>query len=156
MFCFQWSGIVVSPTDPERGLTVTVPAGLGFPPVFYQQGSAVGAELRAFLLAKGYTAGYHWDWDNSQPAGVLRNTGVSAGGSDSNSNQQQAYAYAVPLAVLLALVAGLVTLYYVRALHLPLQQQLKDEEGSRALRAAAAGMDASERLLPAGGSDDDL
>ena len=38
----------------EAGLEVSVPAGIGFPPVFYREGSGAGAELRAFVKARGF------------------------------------------------------------------------------------------------------
>jgi hypothetical protein len=56
----------VTPQDTQRGLRVTVPGNLGYPPVFYKQGSRYGEALRAFLVAQNYTAGYHWDYSQEK------------------------------------------------------------------------------------------
>lgn len=42
---------------------ITVPAPLGFPPVFYLENSVAGLQLRDFVLDRGYTEGYAWDYD---------------------------------------------------------------------------------------------
>ncbi len=54
----QWSGNEVTVED--TGLTVTVPAPIGFPPVFYRQGSVHGVQLRSYLIKMNYTSGYQW------------------------------------------------------------------------------------------------
>jgi hypothetical protein len=111
----------VTPTDPERGLTVTVPAGMGFPPVFYQEGSAVGAELRAFVVQQGYTVGYDWVYpaaagagasDGAPTVGTAEHNNVRA--SDNHPSNSDAYRYVVPLGLLLVIVASAVTWHFGR------------------------------------------
>jgi hypothetical protein len=137
---------VVTPADPERGLTVTVPAGMGFPPVFYQQGSAVGAELRAFVIQQGYTAGYHWDYPSTAGAGAgggastvgtEERNNVRAG--DSHTSNSDAYRYVVPLGLLLVIVASAVTWHFARTV-LPRKAPIFVDVG---LHSGSAG----ERLL---------
>jgi hypothetical protein len=137
---------VVTPADPERGLTVTVPAGMGFPPVFYQQGSAVGAELRAFVVHQGYTAGYHWDYLSTAGAGA--GEGASTGGTeernnvrtgDSHTSNSGVYRYVVPLGLLLVIVASAVTWHFARTV-LPRKAPIFVDVG---LHSGSAG----ERLL---------
>lgn len=56
-----WSdAIIVVPDDAEEGLTVLVPAPIGFPPVFYPIHSKYGADLHSFLIKKSYVDKYHW------------------------------------------------------------------------------------------------
>ena len=59
-FDSQWSGNEVTVHD--TGLTVTVPAPIGFPPVFYRKGSVPGIQLRNYLIKMNYTQGYHWEY----------------------------------------------------------------------------------------------
>ncbi|CAM9105451.1 unnamed protein product, partial [Ectocarpus fasciculatus] len=48
-----WSGRVVDMSASVAGLQVTVPAPVGFPPVFFKADSAWGASLRNFVVEKG-------------------------------------------------------------------------------------------------------
>ena len=59
-FDSQWSGNEVTVHD--TGLTVNVPAPIGFPPVFYRKGSVHGVQLRNYLIKMNFTEGYHWEY----------------------------------------------------------------------------------------------
>lgn len=137
---------MVTPSDPERGLTVTVPAGMGFPPVFYQQGSRAGEELRAFLIAKGYTTGYHWDYPAPGTAGA---SSEQVSGDAALPRRDRPYAYAIPLAIVLALVAGVVSVHFVHAM----RGQKAHTDVTATTRSAVN--EATERLL-AGNNDESL
>jgi hypothetical protein len=124
---------VVTPTDPNHGLTVTVPAAMGFPPVFYQQGSVRGAELRAYLLQQGYTDGYHWDYPAA--AGDASETPQEAL-THSAENRSAVLDYVLPLSVVLLLVLAVASVHAVRTL------RSGTAEGKLQLQ------EAQERLLP--------
>lgn len=52
-----WSGEVFQATD--NGLEVQdMAAGLGYPCVLFRESSTYGQSLRAFVMEKGYDAGY--------------------------------------------------------------------------------------------------
>lgn len=60
MFDFpQWGGKIIDGSSP-RGQWISVPAPVGFPPVFYKDSSAWGAQLRDFVVNQGYTVGFEW------------------------------------------------------------------------------------------------
>lgn len=94
---------------------MTVPAAIGFPPVFYQQGSVAGEELRAFLVSQGYTEGYHWD--NSDELGSeMSETAEDAQAGEPSTINANKINYIVPLAVVLVILLGLVTIHVVQTL----------------------------------------
>lgn len=98
---------MVTPTDPTQGLTVTVPAPIGFPPVFYQQGSQHGEELRAYLLKQGYTAGYHWDYSETSGGSTL----IGSGHGQLSGKSDNALDYIIPVLIVLVLTAVAVALH---------------------------------------------
>eukprot|EP00981_Chlorochromonas_danica_P010287 scaffold3079_cov187-Ochromonas_danica.AAC.14 len=60
-----WGGNLVHNTV-ARFMHLRVPTPMGFPAVFYRQGSTYGNQLRAYVISKGYTAGYVWPYDDTQ------------------------------------------------------------------------------------------
>ena len=120
-------------------MTVTVPAEIGFPPVFYQQGSVMGEELRAFLVKQGYTDAYHWDTADSNGSSKSNMEDVEdvATGEPSTISDSK-ISYIAPLAVVLVILLGMVTIHVVRTL-----RAAKGTQGDR----VGAGDEVSERLL---------
>lgn len=59
-----WGGNLV--TSISNGKSLIVPAGLGFPCVFYKQSSNYGQNLRNYLIREGYTQGYSWNYNESK------------------------------------------------------------------------------------------
>lgn len=64
LFLSQWSENVVY-SNAEAGKWITVPAGIGFPPVLYLQTSAAGASLQTYVQEKEYDSGYTWVYSDS-------------------------------------------------------------------------------------------
>lgn len=52
-------------SDSRGAFSLTVPAPLGFPPVFYKSDSVYGQQLRSFVVEQNYTYGYSWSYDES-------------------------------------------------------------------------------------------
>jgi hypothetical protein len=50
----QWNGTIYTSND-STGKWFHISAPIGYPPVFYQQGSKFGEELRYFVVSRGYT-----------------------------------------------------------------------------------------------------
>jgi hypothetical protein len=44
---------------------------MGFPPVFFRASSTAGRNLRAFLLSKGYTDGFEWNYSDVEDSDVV-------------------------------------------------------------------------------------
>jgi hypothetical protein len=75
-----WGGNVVSSTSEnvnteqkassdnlrskDMGIWLTVPAGIGYPPVFFKQSSLYGQQLRDYIIQKEYNTGYYWEYNN--------------------------------------------------------------------------------------------
>ena len=114
---------MVEATDPEQGLSVTVPAPIGFPPIFYRQGSVHGEQLREFLLEKGYTEGYTWSYSSSGAAsggdssGTGSSTSVDGKDEDKLDHSDSLPVYVIVIAVVLLLLLCSVTLYFIRTYH---------------------------------------
>lgn len=66
MYCLQWGGNLVHSGD-ERFLHLRVPTPMGFPAVFYRQGSKWGDQLRSFVVQNGYTSGFTWEYNDNLP-----------------------------------------------------------------------------------------
>ena len=60
----QWSGNVIY-SNRDAGKWVSVPAGIGFPPVLYIESSEFGDELRGFVTSRGYDGGYKWQYTDA-------------------------------------------------------------------------------------------
>lgn len=54
----QWGGNIIDATASKDGVTLDVPAPVGFPPVFYNIDSVWGSELRSYIQKMGYDTGY--------------------------------------------------------------------------------------------------
>lgn len=50
-----------------RYLHLRVPTPVGFPGVFYRQGSLYGNQLRAFVMEQGYDDGFNWEYNDDPP-----------------------------------------------------------------------------------------
>lgn len=127
---------MVIPTDPALGLTVTVPAAIGYPPVFYQQGSVAGEALRAFLIERGYTEGYQWDYPPSQ--GPSSEVGATAGIAVKGGDSQDAVPFAMLLTGVVVVLVAVAWLYHLRARSIGKPQYVDGDN-----------QDATERLLSA-------
>ena len=60
-----WSGNVINTAGSglsAQGRHVSVPAGVGFPPVLFRADSVHGADLRVFVVTMGYCEGYSWNY----------------------------------------------------------------------------------------------
>ena len=120
---------MVEATDPEQGLSVTVPAPIGFPPVFYRHGSVHGEQLREFLLEQGYTEGYTWSYSSSSSSsssssttsgnisGTSSSTAVDGKDEDKLDHSDSLPVYVIAIAVVLLLPLCTVTLYCIRTYH---------------------------------------
>ena len=109
-------------TDPDHGLSVTVPAPIGFPPVFYRRGSVHGEQLREFLLEKGYTEGYTWSYSSStasggDSSGTGSSTSVDGKDEDKLDHSDSLPVYVIAIAVVLLLLLCTVALYFIRTYH---------------------------------------
>lgn len=71
-----WSGLTVTlPLSPSpTGLWLTVPAGIGFPCVFYKASSVYGDSLRAFVMENNYDEGYFWDYGTTTSTSSVTNS----------------------------------------------------------------------------------
>lgn len=107
----QWSGKEV--TAPAAGVTLTVPAPIGFPPVFYQKGSVYGAQLREYLLHMGYTVGYEWDYAECSTAGNESGSGGTGKVGENITTDGDSTKYAVPVVIFVLLLALGVAAHFV-------------------------------------------
>lgn len=64
IYDLQWSENMVY-SNANEGKWVTVPAGIGFPPVFYLQSSSAGADIQTYVQAQQYNSGYTWVYEDS-------------------------------------------------------------------------------------------
>jgi len=59
-----WSENVIY-SNSQAGKWITIPAGIGFPPVLYLLSSSAGAEVQAFVNSNNYVDGYVWVYEDA-------------------------------------------------------------------------------------------
>ncbi len=92
----------------QQGQWLSVRSGLGFPAVFYREGSPWGESVREFVLQQNYTFGYSWDFPTDDDTVVPDANSNSAW--DSLSLVQKVFVVGLPGAVIAAML-----LYAIRS-----------------------------------------